>query len=530
MPTTKRLLAVAFMAAVFAIGCGGSKAGPGKVQTQGPAVKAMADTVSQDVGTVGKSSGGTRGAPVVLMEENHLSRVGQLQLAVMLVRLRSRYGLRDIALEGYLQGGPEVKADWFARLARGDTLARARVAVRLLAEGEVSCAEFMKLVYDDVLLHPIEQAGEYNVVLDDTAAQAPVLYLFKIAGRSLRDEHLPKLQRLQGEVERASGEEKLKKLREMLDYVMSADSWAEAKYRALLDTVGLAPSETTLALVEEIQRRAADLSVELDPQEQKGMDRYLAFYRGRIAASGTMTSSVATIADSRGTTVVAADVGAAHTVGMCGMLSDSGRPFAVVTPLALKNRRDSTDLTVDMLERKYKRLSVYSEGITETLLTRLLAARSKKYQPVLTESWLQGKAELYLITDLIVSAVLVPPSPPGGGKPPFGFSDDAFRGKLVYVDPRRISLVHDGKAVVFPVVFNPDVPGQSVEIWVGARQGEGEAVDQSSVEALLLRVLTEVESGPRLNTRVEDALGRAQVAFRTQAFFARTKEAAIGGI
>lgn len=60
----------------------------------------MATAASQGVGEVTQSFASTAGVPVMVLEERHDSRVGQLQHAVTLVRLHDKYGLKDIVLEG----------------------------------------------------------------------------------------------------------------------------------------------------------------------------------------------------------------------------------------------------------------------------------------------------------------------------------------------------------------------------------------------------------------------------------------------
>jgi hypothetical protein len=506
---------------------------------KGRDVEAIAREVSQGVGVVGKSSQGTRGAPILVMEEQHNSRAGQIQHAITLVRLHDRYGLKHIALEGYLKERPDIKTNWFFDAADGDSVARARVAVRLLMEGEISSAEFMKLVYDDVFLHPVETAAEYTVEMDEEAGIAPILYLLKIAEQSLREEHIPKLKQLQEEIEafkREDNKEAIKKKNtELFDYILSADPWAQSKAEVLqdLDSSRAMPGEQHLALIEEIENRAKELSVEFEPDEKKAMEHYLAFWRARIAGSKTMVLSAGEIADLQDVSIVAMTVGAAHTEGMCAMLNSAGRPFAVVTPLSLKNHENKGDFPWDMLQRKYKRLSIYSDGFMDMLLKAFPSPDQKKPEPVLPEPWAQGKAELYLFTDRITRGILGPSNPPGGGEPPYGFPEDAFRGKWVLVDPRRISIIpdtEDGKerAVLFPAILNPNDPARRTEIWVKA--GLGVAIvprqERESVESMLMKALQEVQSEVEPSKKVEDTAGRVQITLNTVAGYARSQHAA----
>ena len=148
-------------------------------------VKVIANSVCKEVGVVRNTFQGKKIAPVMVMEEAHNSRSIQIQNAIAMVRLYSKYGLRDIALEGYLKDDTKIDTDWYYKAARKDTRARIEVAVRLLEEGEISSAEFLKLAYEDVSLHPIEISKEYNVELGEKAQTAPLLCLLKIAQNSL---------------------------------------------------------------------------------------------------------------------------------------------------------------------------------------------------------------------------------------------------------------------------------------------------------------------------------------------------------
>jgi len=512
-----------------------------KTHLVGQNVEAIARGACEGVGVVEKVFKGAKGAPIILLEENHASRAGQIQNAITLVRLHERYGLKHIALEGYLKEEPKIKIDWFDNAAQGlSSAARNRIAVRLLREGEISCAEFMKLVYHDISLHPIETISEYAVELDEEASRAPILYLLKIAQQSLREEHVPKLEQFQEEIERLKVENNKEaieeKLKEMFDYILSADPWAQDKAKLLQDkdAIRSMSGEQHTALIEGIVKRAEELSIELEPEEKNAMERYLAFWRGRIEASKTMILSTETIADQLNVSVIAMVIGAAHTQGMCAMLKNSNRPFAVVTPLSLKKGEEAGDLTWDMLERKYERLSVYSEGFTQTLLEAFpkpaQKLKHKKPRPVLSVPWFQAKAELYLFTERITRRVLGPPNPPGGGKLPYGFSGNAFKGKRVFVDPQRISIISDtkdgkGRAVLFPAILNYKDLKRRTEIWVKAGLGVAMVSEQEreSVESMLQKALEEIQKEKEGGKKVEDEVGRVQITLNTVAAFGDKK-------
>ncbi|MGD2087164.1 MAG: hypothetical protein PVH61_13355 [Candidatus Aminicenantes bacterium] len=519
-------------------------------------IETLVQTACREVGTVKNMTRGKNGPLIVVLEENHTSIVGQIQHAITLTRLHEKFGLKDIALEGYLIEGKRIDTNWYNKAAGEDRGSKIQVAVRLLKEGEISCAEFMKLVYDDITLYPIDKTDQYSVELDEEASKAPMIYLVKIAQLSLKQEHVPKIEQLQAEIEKLEGEQKQKKVNELLEYILSVDPWVKEKDEILHKQSAnrVMSLRQMLALVEEINNRTKELAVPLEHGEKQAMNRNLEFWRARLKANETMLQETGNIADESSAPMVAMIIGAAHTEQISKMLKNAGRPFAVISPISLNSTETSSDLTWNMLNRKYKRQSVYTEGFTRTLLKAFTGENLKKPEPVLSESWLQAKSELYLYADRITRELLGgagPPPPvqpphtpqlpglPGGGKPPFGFSADEFRGKWVYIDPNRISFIFDTDekkhyAVLFPVILNPNDEKKRTEIWVKAIKDFSPVPGQEreNVEYWLKKALEEVQSrqdqgSEKSRDQVEDKGGRVQITGVTKAIFTSNRHDAV---
>ena len=131
---------------------------------------AAVNTASAGVAAVGQVEKGGTGAPTIMLEELHGSRAAQIQAAIVFVRLYSKDGLRDIALEGYLKERPRIDARWFTNRWKGQSpLANARVAVRLLKEGEIGGAEFARNSRFQIDLHPVERMADHDVQLPNAA-------------------------------------------------------------------------------------------------------------------------------------------------------------------------------------------------------------------------------------------------------------------------------------------------------------------------------------------------------------------------
>ena len=85
------LLAVS--ALVIAEGCGSSPPqGAESVSKSSFDLSGAADAVSRDVGKILKTNSSGKKGPIFVIEEFHTSRIGQLQIATMLVRLHDKYG------------------------------------------------------------------------------------------------------------------------------------------------------------------------------------------------------------------------------------------------------------------------------------------------------------------------------------------------------------------------------------------------------------------------------------------------------
>jgi hypothetical protein len=225
--------------------------------------------------------------------------------------------------------------------------ARARGVVSLLREGEISSAEFMKLVYDDVQLHPIEDRAEYNVSVSDKAESAPFEYLMAIAEKSLPQSKYSEIEAIDSRLKtlpKGSAEAK-RESQKLVDAILSGDAWAREKYNLLSDPVKsqALSGEDQLALAEEIEKHAQQSGANIGSEEKQGLQEYIRFWRMRMAASHTMVAAIGDIAKNPQIALVAGLIGAFHTSGMSQQLGRMGIPYTVLRPNALSaSARDFT--------------------------------------------------------------------------------------------------------------------------------------------------------------------------------------------
>ena len=492
-------------------------------------VGTIATDVADGVATVGDVDSGPGGSPVIVLEENHAQRIGQLQLAIVYSRLYERHDLRHIALEGHLDSAKPIDTQWWVEAAAPlDRGHRAEVAAALLSEGEISAAEFTKLVYEDVELVPIEDAAGYSVDISDDAAGAPFLCLITAAMESLSNAEERKAVAIQQEAEDLGGDAASEKIQEMVDYIISCDPWAD-EVNQKLDRIGEAKAFDLQELIDamrDIQATVEERNVGVGPEDKQALEEAIRFYEARHAASDTMVANTAALAGRQSVSVVAMNIGTAHAAKVCRQLGEAGLAYAVLAPQDLRDDSDVGEITTEQFELKSRRLSVDAEGFTQLIVDACPPPSTKKPRPVLSEPWLQAKGELYLMADRITRNIL-------GADSRSDYADDALQGRWIHIDPDTIEVVPldpntgGGRAVLFPAVINPTDPDRRQEIWVKAWAGQGAASDRDSetVEELLQRLIDRLRSEETDETPDEPA--RAQISTETFAGIAKTRAAAM---
>jgi hypothetical protein len=165
----------------------------------------------------------------------------------MLLRLHDQYDVRKVGLEGALQSARPLSAQWF-RTAGGPAAAKARedVAVRMLAEGEISSAEFLALILPDVKVFGTETAALYNTEAP-TRGNPSMEYLIGIAEKGLSQTDIRKVNDLI----------RAKRQDEAIEYMLSANPWTREQFQALKAGSGDNSAGTSL---EEMRDRAIAVS------------------------------------------------------------------------------------------------------------------------------------------------------------------------------------------------------------------------------------------------------------------------------
>ncbi len=396
---------------------------PTDVDSLGQSIHAVANGIaSNDRGEVVRQSSRKSTPWVFVFEETHDSRAGQIEIALMLNQLQAEFGLRSIALEGFIQG-TQADTSWFHNSSlEGVGRNHVRVASRLLSEGEISAAEFISLLFPSVQIHPVENSSDYDV---DVAGNGSIIYLFQIALRSDGAEKLD-LQK----VERLQNSEDAK---ELLEYVVSVDKWCNNVYKKLTDASSFMQLEETLQLIDEIEQKALAVGYQPDEDTAAMMKGFKSFLRARDNASRTMVAATAGLAAESGDSPIAMIIGAAHTDQVCRELDVHALTYAVIRPVSLDGSNSASGRMVfQALNRKRDLKSVDVNKIGAWLDGRI------KPQPIVSKKWFQAKSEMYLLTDLVAESAVA-----RGGNPPFGLTEAELDIGLARVDRSTIELDDD---------------------------------------------------------------------------------------
>jgi len=425
--------------------------------------------------TVTQSENNT-GRTVLILDELHNSRVAQLQEALILERLYYDYNVREIVLEGYLIGDKKLDTSWFNKIAGNDPIRQTKVAIQLLREGEINAAEYWKLVHSQVEIIPAETMSEYAHHADGRAHAAPEMYLLKIAGQSAEkalrsdsaklkeynllttnlDKAVKAFKTIGNDASDSEAEKKREEIRKAYNeyqaFIIKLDPWCDQtwEYYKKIELNSEAPSiEESCNIAKTIQDKAEKMGVQLLNEEKEAMAQYIAFMQARHEGTLKIAATLKNLCKCKGAPIVAI-IGLGHSVDLINQLKDLNCSYALIRPLIIdKNRNNAPDIPLEMYERKYKRLSIYSEDLLSKNLDALKPPSQMKPHVVLNEPWLIGKIESYTFIDRITADIF------GGGPPdeppivPSDWNDGSFRGEVVFIDPKGIEVIaNDQEALV----------------------------------------------------------------------------------
>jgi hypothetical protein len=426
---------------VLAAGCGSSSTPSAGQAAAGPAldIASAANEVAEGAGTVEKTVTTGNKGPVFVFEEFHTSRIGQLQIATMLVRLHDKFGMRKIGLEGMAQSAEALNAAWY-RTAGGDAAQSERedLAVRLVAEGEISSAELVTMEYPDVEVDGTEDAALYAQDLD-VKGNPEVAYLIAIAEKSLSQEDIAKINQLI----------KAKKADAAFTLMMSADPWVKQHYEAAKgdNTVS---TEKSVENIRELEAKAAAVGARIEDKDKQDIEKVSSFYQTASKRSDAMVSKIVEMVKAANGAPVAMIIGAGHSDKVVELLSQQSVKFALIQPADFNPKNGS--LTVAQYERKVK--GEWARNSKGTLGHVLNAQR--KPPPVLERVAGHAYASMNLAGMLVAKAARAHQHVPDDIWPQLS--------SLPGIRIDKTSFSADGYDVIFRAWLKQD-DGQEKEVW-----------------------------------------------------------------
>lgn len=453
----------------------------------------LANDISADIGSVSTVRRGVPRKKVIVFEENHASRAGQIEIAIMLNRLHKN-GTKFIALEGELVTGKPLNASWFHGLV--DTKTMQEVAVHLLKEGEINSAEFIALCYPDVEVHGVEIDEEYNVSLSDDDSISVIFYLLAIAEESLSQDQIQTRNQLI-EQERYG---------EYIEFVINADPWTKERYEKLMDEDKIYSLDDIISVYKEIKKKADRVGAEIDAESKAGLKELIKYYEARAKASNTITANTIALCEKSPDAPVAMIIGAAHTSKISELLKNDYAAYAVITPTSLSDPDDKSNLTSNAYHQKMQRLSIDETGMLGSFLDNRHELMDRQHKPpsVLNEEWFQRASEIKVITVMVARVAASGRDP----DPLAGLEDKLSMFPYVTVVPGSIERMPDADdgAVIFCLDVKDERGQLETTIWIRTKQIRGQIDFEESedgLEELLEEALQDVRDGKDQSLRCE---------------------------
>ncbi len=477
---------------------------------------------------------------IIIVEEAHNSVLGQLEAAVMLIRLHKRCQLDFVGVEGAFPEESEAfDTTWFQP---SEERARLGVAVSLLAEGEISQAEFMALAFPEMVLRGIDdRAHYYHPEEEYTYAALNLLQAISVVLMPTETyrEFAEVREQLDGlDPEAPDYEERFDALYERyITLGFHSDPWVSEHYDILS---GGAITSITAEIQElgVIIERAEAMREDFRRELNANVDDYIApanvllqFYRDAKLRSETMTRQMMDHHRNRPEALLGMMIGAGHTEHVVELFEGAGIPIAVIAPLSLRDESEAGNLSYEAYERKTQALSVDGEHG----LGALLDGRSAQIKPpmVLSRAWLRAKALVYLAIDAIAMAAASGERDPeaveaavqaavgGGGLPPY-----------ITVHYDTLEMAPDPEGNLTQVIFALTITleeKRTVTVWVRAAwQEEAEDIDRGDLEDALLAIIRRMREAEEEETEEAEAEPEAETEKRitpnTTAIFGQAQE------
>jgi len=319
-------------------------------------LKQMAEKIAANAGKVMKVVEGDPKRVIFVFEELHDSRLGQVEIAIMLNRLYEDYELKHIGLEGYSADQPPLNLTWAHPKppfrAKQKITAREDVIVYTLREGTISNAEMMGLIYADVVIDGIDDAKLYAFNPPAGAEDAPSDYLYQIA--------LGRMSNVQRTAWQALYDSQ--KYGDAFAFAMSVDKFTADTWARLSDRINIASAEEALALVDQIKAEAQKAGFKPTAEQQAKLEGMRENLKTMSQRSDALSANILKVAAANPGAPLAMTVGALHTARLDELLTKAGVSFVILRPESLAKGSTAGMLSPEAFARKMQGRSPLPAG------------------------------------------------------------------------------------------------------------------------------------------------------------------------
>lgn len=322
-----------------------------------PNLSEIAEEIITDVGEVKAVYDGDPDRVVFIFAEDHGSLAGHVEGAIMLNRLYANYNVRHIGLEGWVADDPPMDLSWAHRpppYVPGTPITdREDVLVYMLAEGELIPADFIGLVYEDVVVHGIDNAELYAVKLHASFFNVAFDYNYAVTAARMNDQDKQFWASL-----KASDEDQLAR-----DYAINSS--VEAQERIERMTSDISDTEF-IEILDELVALVDELGLDLTPMPEamQKLQEYMQVVSQRSNAMGSHLLELAM--DYPG--FIASFVGGMHADRIAEMLEEAGVSYVVIYPLSRSLEEDPSRLSAEAYARKEAGMSPGEDGTLGAVL------------------------------------------------------------------------------------------------------------------------------------------------------------------
>ena len=340
-------------------------------------LKGMADQVASGVGKVMKVVEGDPKKVVFVFEEVHNSRLGQVEIAIMLNRLYAQYRLRHVGLEGHVADKGPLNLAWAHRQPYYQPdqkiTGREDVIVQTLEDGEISSAEMLGLIYQDAVIDGIDDAKLYAFEASLEVRNSVWLYIYDIALAQMSSPQRTAWQALSDQ----------KKYDDAFNFALSVDATAAQMWARWTDTNNILQDDEVVTFIDSVKAEAQKAGAKMKAKDEANLAALRDHNQNYVAPrSDAMAANMLKVATANPGAPLAMTIGASHTKRMEELLTKAGASVVTVRALSLADGNKAGRLSDEAYLRKQKGLSVAPAGH----LGARLDGR-KKPPPVADKQW-----------------------------------------------------------------------------------------------------------------------------------------------